>query len=191
MTSLGNGKTSLKFQLVSAQPVSYTFCLCICKWQTHCNWALPFCLEQWKGSHQHWMSIMIDKHGVHAPHFLSLFYSIKWSQWNLRHDPWLVLNILVVNKRSSISWISFFQYVHFKLIKCFFINLFSNIFCAFEKLKFINNILFIKHKIFVFGFKVYKSRKGVFIEVKSYLSYKKIWQSFKKRENKTIICNSV
>ena len=136
MTSLENDKTSLKFRLVSAQPVNYTFRPYIRRWQTHLNWALlPFCLEQWKGSHQQWMSILINKHGAHAPHFLIPFYSIKRSQSNLRHEPWLVLNILVVNKRSSVSWIWFFHYVHFKLIECFYINLFLTIFPCVGKVK--------------------------------------------------------
>ena len=128
MTSLENDKASLKFRLLSAQPLNYTFRLYISRWQTLCSWViLPFCLEQWKGSHQQWMSILIDKHGVHAPHFLIPFYSIKRSQSNLRHKPWLVLNTLVVNKRSSVSWIWIFKHVHFKLIECFYINSFSNI----------------------------------------------------------------
>ena len=85
-----------------------------------------------------------------------------------------------------------FSICSFQINRMFLYQFYFRIyFLAFEKLKFINNILFIKHKIFVFGFKVYKSKKGVFIEVKSYLSYRKIWQSFKKRENKTIIYNSV
>ena len=129
MTSLENDNRSLKFRLVSAQPVNYTFRIYICRWQTHLNWALlPFCLEQWKGSHQQWMSILIDKHGVQASHILIPFYSIKRNQNNFRHEPWLVLNVSVVDKRSSVSWIWFFQYVHFKLIECFFINSFLNIF---------------------------------------------------------------
>ena len=129
MTSLENDNRSLKFRLVSAQPVNYTFQIYIRRWQTHLNWALlPFCLEQWKGSHQQWMSILIDKHGVQASHILIPFYSIKRNQNNFRHEPWLVLNVSVVDKRSSVSWIWFFQYVHFKLIECFFINSFLNIF---------------------------------------------------------------
>ena len=136
MTSLENDKTSLKFRLVSTQPVNYTFRLYIRRWQTHRNWMLlPFCLELWKDSNQQWMSILIGKHSVHAPHFLIPFNSIKRSQSNVRHKPWLVLNILVVNKRSSVSWIWFFQYVHFKLIECFYINSFSNIFPCVRKVK--------------------------------------------------------
>ena len=124
----------MKFQLVSAQPVKYTFRLYICWSQTHSNWGpLPSCLKQWKSSHQQLMSIVMDKHGVHAPHFLIPFYSKKGSQSNLRHEPWHVLNILVINKRSSVSWIWFFQYVHFKFIECFYIKSFTNIFP--EKLK--------------------------------------------------------
>ena len=136
MTSLENVKTSLRFRLVSVQSVNYTFCLYICRWQTHCNWVLlPFYLEQWKGSHQQWMSILIDKHGAHAPPFLIPLYSIKQSQSNLWHELWLVLNTLVVNKRSSDSWIWFFQYVHFKLVECFYINLFLKLFPCVRKVK--------------------------------------------------------
>ena len=136
MTSLENDKTSLKYRLVSTQSVNYTFRLNICPWQTHRNWVFfPFCLEQWKSSHQQWMSILIDKHGVHAPHFLIPFYSIKQSQSNSQHAPWLALNISVVNKRSSVSWIGFFQYIHFKLIESFYINSFSNIFPCVQNVK--------------------------------------------------------
>ena len=129
-------KTSLKYRLVSAQTLNYTFLLYIRRIQTHRNWVfLSFCLEPWKGSHQQWMSILIDKHGVHKPHFLISFYSIKRSQSNLRHEQWPFLNILVVNKRSSVSWIWFFQYVHLKLIESFYINSFSNIFPCVRKVK--------------------------------------------------------